>query len=509
MSRNVLLYARVNTTSYVLMHAVRYLLARYAEAARPYHFTMVFDDRRDRDLAASLLPRERVTLIAHYEASDPDDRAQTWSPAAVQTWEQQYGSPHLRVYLQAERILEGRSEDEKWRFLLGHIAYYEQLCRRLKPVLCVTGPAALLPSWVGIAVARGNGVPCLIFSPSRFGDRCFLPVDAHEHLDVRERYLEKLRNGLTAEERHEAEALLTQYRAKAVKPIEFDMVKRITTMKWLPRPSRAWRLFRNTYWTDYRHYEDPFHLVVQRALRARRTPLYDAVLRARSLRTLPHGQPFFFYPLQFEPEMSVITQGRGWTDQLELIRAISLALPIDRWLYVKEHPMMASGVRPWRFYRELLNLPRVRLLDQRLDGYAIVPHAEAVITLGSTAGWEALAFGKPALLAGRAFYEEFTEGVLRLDSVEDLPRQLRRLRDRRVPPDALLAFTAAVLTKAPQALWTEPRSVPALADRVLSADNLDRIARLMLDRLEQVTGGPQGQPAVETAGCPAASKGGP
>ena len=485
MPRNIVLYGKVYTTSHLFIHTLRWLVTRHADEIRDWHFHLILDDRRDRDTAASLLTNNHVTVYAQYEACRPKDARLSWSSTQLQDWEHRYGTPHLRLYIAGERILEGRSEDTQWRYLFSHIEYFERLCHELQPALFISGPAALLPSWVAINVFRGNGIPCLIFSPARFEDRCFLPDDAHERLHVQPLYQEKLRDGLATPEREAAVALVQQYRRKAIKPAEFWIVKRTTRLRLIPRPRRLWQRLYHNYWTDGREYDEPFSAVVWRALKARRTWIYDAYLQFKVVRRVPADEPFFFYPLQFEPEMALSTQGRGWTNQLDLIRVISECLPIDRWLYVKEHPMMPSGVRPLGFYRELLRLPRVRLLDQRLDSYAVVPSAEAVITLGSTVGWEALMFGKPVLLAGRAFYEEFSDGVVRVEQLEELPGLLRSLRSRGVPEEALLAFIAAVLTKAPKALVVEPRFFPDLTNRVLSPDNLEAIARLILERLQQ------------------------
>lgn len=482
MTQEILLYGNVYLTSFIFIHMLQRLLSRYPEELRGFHFHLVLDDRRDRDLAASLLPPEQVTLHAQYEECHPWDKTNTWPLAAVQAWERRYGNPHLKVYTRAERILAGRSEEERQRYLLSQIDYFEGLTHRLKPALFVCGQAGALPPWVAIKVSQGNAVPTLILSCSRFENRCFTPADPHERLHVQTLYQEKQRSGLSEEEDRTVEAIFRQYCSKKAKPVEFQPIQKAIQPKRIPRLNRFLRTLWEYRCTDRRYYDEPLSVILLRALKARRSWITDRLLKSSMLHQIPSEPKFFFFPLQVEPEMSLSTQGRGWTNQLELIRLVSECLPIDRWLYVKEHPMMVSGLRPGRFYKEILRLPRVRLLHQRLDSYAVVPHAEAVITLGSTAGWEALMFGRPVLLIGHAFYEEFQEGVICLNAIEDLPFLLRRMRFHHFSEKALRAFTAAVLTKAPRGFLAEPRFFPGLADQVMG--NLDGFVDLLLERLK-------------------------
>ena len=485
---DVLLYGNVYISSFIFIEMMRRLLERDPEQARGVRFHLVFDDRRDRDLAAATLPNDdRIRLYAQYEECRPWDSNGSWTPEKIREWERRYGAPHLGAYITTERILVGRPYEVRLRYLLHQIAYFEGLCRRIRPRLFMCGPAGSLPPWVAINVFQANNVPSLLVGCSRFENRFTLPVDAHENLGIGELYREKLRTGLTAEENEAVQKILSQYRARRAKPVEFGPIRKAIRPRLIPRPSRLWQNIQEYRSSDRRYYDEPLSVILGRALKARRSWLFNLLFARHGTASLENVPGFFFLPLQVEPEMSLTTQGRGWPSQLALIRLISESLPVDRWLYVKEHPMMSSGVRPLPFYRELLRLPRVRLLDQRLDSYAVIPRAEAVITLGSTAGLEALMLGKPVLLAGRAFYEEFPEGVVRLERFEDLPALLRGLRSR--PPieeESLAAFTAATLTKAPRGFLAEARFFPALREQVMG--NLDGFVDVLLDRLKELRG---------------------
>jgi hypothetical protein len=480
-SRSIVVYARYHTTSYIFIHVLARMLAGYRATFRDVHVHLVLDDRRDVDVARRLLPADRVTIWAQYADMEPFEPSAEWSEETIRRWERLYGVPHLRAYIANERAVRGRPEAVKWGFLLSHVEYFETLWEKTRPTLFVSGPADGLSPWVALTVFQANGTACVSFSPSRFGSRSFILDNPYETLHVGPLYREMLRRGLTPEALESARALREQYRRGAVLPMP-EAAARRRRRRRVPNPLSVLRLIREARYTDAGKFALPLRPTLERAARARMTGLRNVLLRGRTLAAVPEGEPFFFFPLQYEPETSLETQGRGWWNQLEVIRWISQSLPIDRWLYVKEHPLMLSGIRPAGFYRTILSLPRVRLLDQRLRGDDVSRRAEAVLTITGTAGWEGLMWGRPVALFGHAFYEEFEEGVVRVERPDELPRILRSFRDREVPEEPLLAYIAAVLARTPEGIFIEPRTYPDAAGVVLGERNLDAIADVILQR---------------------------
>jgi len=482
--KQVLIYGRFHTTSCIFIHVLAHLLKEEVKRLNGFHFHLLLDDRRDESLVRSLLPAEQVTLHLQYKSLRPHQANGSWSSETIRRWEKSYGDPHLKSYILMERALEGRPEDARWRYLFSHIDYFENLYQKIRPAAYISGTADGLSPWVAMNVMRRNGVRFLSFSPSRFGSQAFLLDNPHEILHVGPAYRQLRRDGLSPQEREAASELLQEYRMKALKPRDHLAVRMKHRLRGpVPNPLSAIRLLKESFFTDTGIFDLPFSVAVRRALCARRTWFYNRLFSGSRVKELPPGEKFFFFPLQYEPEISLATQGRGWINQLELVKLIRDSLPIDRWLYVKEHPSMLPGIRPFRFYRELARLPRVRILPQFMDSYQIVPKAEAVLTITGTAGWEALMFNRPVVLFGHSFYEEFEEGVLRLDKREDLPQILLKIRHHRIPEEATLAYIAAVLTKTCRGLFIEPRHYHELGPEVLGADNIEGIGRAMLEAL--------------------------
>lgn len=112
---------------------------------------------------------------------------------------------------------------------------------------------------------------------------------------------------------------------------------------------------------------------------------------------------FAFYPMHFEPEVSLQVFGRPFQNQIELVRTLALSLPVGVRLLVKEHPR-SLGFRKESYYRNLLAIPNTRLVDPFVPTVDIVRRAKLVCVVSGSVGLEAVVLGKPLLVFGRALY---------------------------------------------------------------------------------------------------------
>ena len=115
------------------------------------------------------------------------------------------------------------------------------------------------------------------------------------------------------------------------------------------------------------------------------------------------GQRFAFLTLHKQPEASIDVLGRYVEDQLHNIEALWRRLPAGCLLVVKEHTN-AIGDRAPAFYRDLLRLPGVVLVDERADSHVLAAAAEIVLTVSGTAAYEAALLGKRSATLVPAFF---------------------------------------------------------------------------------------------------------
>lgn len=141
---------------------------------------------------------------------------------------------------------------------------------------------------------------------------------------------------------------------------------------------------------------------------------------------------FVYFPLQVEPERSLSIDAPFYVNQLEIIKNISKSLPVGYKLYVKEH--FGQVFRNWReikYYKEIMDLPNVRLLHYSIKPEEIVSKCELILSISGTTGFEAALYEKPSIIFADVNYENL-ESVYRLRQIEDLPNVIRKALKQKV-----------------------------------------------------------------------------
>ena len=153
---------------------------------------------------------------------------------------------------------------------------------------------------------------------------------------------------------------------------------------------------------------------------------------------------FAFYPLQYEPEFSLLVQAPFFTDQLYVIKQIARSLPVGFKLYVKEHPQMVE-YRPRAFYKKLKNIPNVKLINPKVKSFEIYRNVKLVTTITGTAGWEATLLKIPVIVFGDNMYNTLSF-VKKCKTIEDLPFLVKsQLENYKYSEEELRLFVASLL----------------------------------------------------------------
>lgn len=112
------------------------------------------------------------------------------------------------------------------------------------------------------------------------------------------------------------------------------------------------------------------------------------------------GSRIVLFPLQVEPEISLIALSPEFNNSLEAITWISKSLPTDVYLVVKEHPN-AFGVRSKRYWNNLRRMPNVVLAHPKVSSLEWLDRCSLVATITGTMGYEAVYMGRPVLSFGK------------------------------------------------------------------------------------------------------------
>lgn len=158
--------------------------------------------------------------------------------------------------------------------------------------------------------------------------------------------------------------------------------------------------------------------------------------------------PYAFFGLHLEPEVSLLLLAPFMADQIYLVKQMARSLPVGYTLYVKDHPHMAL-YRPRSYYKELLKIPNVKLLDPKMQSYEIIKGADLVFSVTGSVGFEGALLGKPVITLGRAFYNTLPS-VSHVRTIDDLPNVVKcKLRGDGAPDDGeILSYLSAIFEDA-------------------------------------------------------------
>jgi len=144
--------------------------------------------------------------------------------------------------------------------------------------------------------------------------------------------------------------------------------------------------------------------------------------------------PFVYFPMNIAEEASLLHYAPFYTDQIEVIRHIAKSIPIDHLLYVKEH--VAAGLRFWNdidYYKEIIELPNVRLIHPKFDNNILIKNSKLVIALRGTSNLKAVEYGKPNITFGKQPYQ-IIPSVFGVESLNSLPKLIETALKSKIEP---------------------------------------------------------------------------
>lgn len=155
--------------------------------------------------------------------------------------------------------------------------------------------------------------------------------------------------------------------------------------------------------------------------------LVNSRLLAGRYRALPaDGTRYVYYPLHVPADVALTIRSPQYVDQYALVDFLARTVPETHQVLVKEHPALVGATSSRRLAEMLETRDNVRLLDPGINNYEVLRRADAVVTVNSKSGAEALLLGRPVLVLGDAFYAQ-CDLVRRVPSLEALPGALRQM----------------------------------------------------------------------------------
>lgn len=143
--------------------------------------------------------------------------------------------------------------------------------------------------------------------------------------------------------------------------------------------------------------------------------------------------PFLLFLLPKEPEYTVQSLAREFSNVQAIVLQMALAMPAGYKLLVKEHSRV--GYRRLDFYRDLLKMPNVMLVSATIPGLELISRAAAVSTVAGTAALEAALMGKPSIVFTSRIEYTFLPSIRVVSSFMDLASTVREALRPRQPAE--------------------------------------------------------------------------
>lgn len=155
----------------------------------------------------------------------------------------------------------------------------------------------------------------------------------------------------------------------------------------------------------------------------------EMILNAARTRRLYRGldtlQRFVYYPLHVPADMALTLRSPDYLDQLALVSYLLRVVPRSHVVAIKEHPAQIGAIPAVRLAQLSALHDNLVILPPTTNNFVVLDRADAVVTVNSKSGAEAMLLGKPVIVLGDAFYGN-APGVVRLERLADLGEALRK-----------------------------------------------------------------------------------
>jgi Capsule polysaccharide biosynthesis protein len=390
-------------------------------------------------------------------------RAANGSPdlGALRAMEERLGDPVLWNALVADRRVSlGRNAtfrqeyrprydyDRMLRILEETAAALERLFDEVRPDVVLSFICVTVGDYLGYRIARARGIPFLNLRPTRIANYVHAADTVHEPSPRITAAYEARRALRRADEwQRRAVEYLERVRAGDARyEGVLEPPEPAPSGGLFARAARLARAIRERYGPEADRHHDPeylralWHSKVVGPIRRRRATRLCAEARGRDRRE------YVLFPLHTEPEVTLLVYSPACRNQIEIVRNLARSLPAGMEVWVKEHPA-ALGKRPPGYYRRLLEIPNVRLVEAGLPSRPLVEGARLIATIAGSIGLEAAFRARPVLLFGHAPYEILPPSMVRrVSDLDAAPEDVSRLLSgHRHDESALVDYVAAVM----------------------------------------------------------------
>lgn len=338
---------------------------------------------------------------------------------------------------------EWMGENEKKHLYYTYLQYWDGVIKKYKPD-AIIGPSAphTLYDLVLFDLAKMHGIKTIMFEQTSVFDRAIILNDYKKSCEALEKQLLEDKDKIFSVEDFEAD--IRRYYDKQMDSLKphipqyiHDLNKRFSFFNILKTKSTVlFRSFRDGVF---------FERVGNKLLRFNKGNLKKEHERVQT--SVDFDKKYIYMPLHYQPECSTCPLGGVFVDQILAIKILSFCLPKDWLIYVKEHPTQWKFRGPVYFayryrgyYEEITKLKNVRLVPLNTDSFELIKKSQAVATIGGTASWEGLFYGKPGIVFGYPWYKH-CKGIFRVNDAASCQAVMDKIeKGYKVNPQDLINY---------------------------------------------------------------------
>tara|TARA_B110000495_G_scaffold8202_1_gene6021 strand:+ start:59 stop:1564 length:1506 start_codon:yes stop_codon:yes gene_type:complete len=321
------------------------------------------------------------------------------------------------------------SQNEILSILEKECKLYESILDEVKPDVLVIHETALHQEHLFYQLCRKRGIKVLMLNQSKIAYKCIISEELNKldcmpklsDIESEGRNFEELRTSLSIKDN-----------SKQLKIYQNDLGgNRITKLKAVLE--YFLKSNNSNIKTHFSYYgRSKLKVLIKYPLLILITKLRKSFIDKNLEYEIHPNEKFILFTLHQEPERVLLIGAPFYTNQLEIIRHIAKSLPIGFKLYVKEH--FSQELRGWRkisYYKEILEIPNVRLYHPVLNIKELIEKSSLVISISGTSGLEAAFFQKPSVVMADLGYA-ILPSVQKLDSIENLSNLIKNGLDMKV-----------------------------------------------------------------------------
>ena len=153
---------------------------------------------------------------------------------------------------------------------------------------------------------------------------------------------------------------------------------------------------------------------------------------------LPENKNLIFFPLQQEPERSLLLSAPQYSNQMKTIDFISKSIPKNYVLVVKEHPTQGPS-RGWRQlsdYEQFKNNPKIFFIHPSTPVSDIIKKSKLVISVSGTASLEASFFNVPSITFAKNDFTNISS-IQKFNQDDNLSALIEKSLNLKVDPNEI------------------------------------------------------------------------